>query len=86
MSLEEKLNLVDQMAEAYVPFLAIAGGEPLVSKDLWPVLEHATKRGIHLTVARVAPGYDPFNGSETLWRPECGQVWRPVLRGRQFTR
>lgn len=51
LTLEEKLNLVDQMHDAGVPFLAIAGGEPLVSKDLWPVLAHADKRGIHLTLA-----------------------------------
>jgi len=60
LTLPEKLNLVDQMADAFVPFLAIAGGEPLVSKDLWPVLEHANKRGIHLTLAT--------NG--TLLKPE----------------
>jgi len=51
MTLQEKLDLVDQMAEAGVPFLAIAGGEPLVSKDLLPTLEHARKRGIHVTLA-----------------------------------
>jgi MoaA/NifB/PqqE/SkfB family radical SAM enzyme len=39
------------MADAYVPFLAIAGGEPLVSRHIWPVLEHAHKRRIHLTLA-----------------------------------
>ncbi len=44
LTLEEKLRLVDQMGAAGVPFLAIAGGEPLVSKDLWPVLERA--RGV----------------------------------------
>jgi radical SAM protein with 4Fe4S-binding SPASM domain len=43
--------VVNQMADAGVPFLAVAGGEPLVSKDLWPVLEHANRRGIHLTLA-----------------------------------
>ncbi len=52
MTLEERLDLVDQMAEAGVPFLAIAGGEPLVSKDLLlPTLKHARKRGIHVTLA-----------------------------------
>jgi sulfatase maturation enzyme AslB (radical SAM superfamily) len=55
LTLEEKLGVVDRMADAYVPFLALAGGEPLVSKDLWPVLEHATRRGIHLTLATALP-------------------------------
>ena len=48
---ELKLDLVDQMADEYVPFLAVAGGEPLVTKDVWRVLEHAKKRGVHTTVA-----------------------------------
>ena len=51
LTLAEKLDLVDQMADAGTPFLAIAGGEPLVSRDIWPVLEHAHRRGIHLTLA-----------------------------------
>ena len=51
LTLEEKLRLVDQMGAAGVPFLAIAGGEPLVSKDLWPVLERARERRIHLSLA-----------------------------------
>jgi len=51
LTLERRIGLVDQMADAGVPFLAIAGGEPLVCKDLWKVLEHAHKRGIHLTIA-----------------------------------
>ena len=51
LTLDEKICAVDQMADNYVPFLAIAGGEPLADKDIWKVLEHAYKRGIHLTLA-----------------------------------
>jgi sulfatase maturation enzyme AslB (radical SAM superfamily) len=51
LSLGEKVGVVDELATAGVPFLAIAGGEPLVCKDFWPVAEYAHKRGIHLTVA-----------------------------------
>ncbi len=51
LTLEEKLDAVDQMGAAGVPFLAIAGGEPLVSRDLWPVLERARERRIHVTLA-----------------------------------
>lgn len=51
LSLEEKIHVVDQMADNYVPFLAVAGGEPLADKDIYKVLEHAFHRGIHLTVA-----------------------------------
>ncbi|MCS6953920.1 MAG: radical SAM protein [Bryobacterales bacterium] len=51
LTLEERLRVVDELAANGVPFLAIAGGEPLALKDLWPVLEHANRRGIHLTMA-----------------------------------
>ena len=51
LSLEEKIKAVDEMADNLVPFLAVAGGEPLADKDTWKVLEHANRRGIHLTVA-----------------------------------
>ena len=40
LTTDEKLNLIDQMGEEYVPFVAFAGGEPLVTRDLWKVLEH----------------------------------------------
>jgi radical SAM protein with 4Fe4S-binding SPASM domain len=51
LSLEEKIHVVDQLADNFVPFLAVAGGEPLADKDIWKVLEHAFRRGIHLTMA-----------------------------------
>lgn len=51
LTLAEKIRLVDEMAAEGVPFLAIAGGEPLVCNDLWPVLDHASRRGIHLSIA-----------------------------------
>ena len=48
---EQKLDVIDQMGEEFVPFLALAGGEPMVSKDLWAVLERAQLRGLHVTIA-----------------------------------
>lgn len=51
LTTEQKLKLVDEMAEEYVPFLAFAGGEPLVAKDLWTVLERCKRRGVHTTIA-----------------------------------
>jgi len=51
MTTREKLDLIDQMGKEYVPFLALAGGEPLVARDLWPVLERCTQQGIHVTLA-----------------------------------
>jgi radical SAM protein with 4Fe4S-binding SPASM domain len=51
LTTEQKFDLVDQMGYEYVPFLAMAGGEPLVSKDIWRVLERCKTRGVHTTVA-----------------------------------
>jgi radical SAM protein with 4Fe4S-binding SPASM domain len=51
LTTEQKLDLIDQMGYEYVPFLALAGGEPLVAKDVWKVLERCKQRGVHTTVA-----------------------------------
>lgn len=47
----EKFDLLDQMSEQFVPFVAFAGGEPMIAPDLWPVLEHCQKVGMHVTLA-----------------------------------
>jgi len=69
LTLEEKLHVVDELADNWVPFLAIAGGEPLATKDLWPTLEHAHRRGIHLTVATNGTLLTPENMQRLI---ECG--------------
>jgi radical SAM protein with 4Fe4S-binding SPASM domain len=51
LTLEEKLNLVDQMGRAHMPMLALSGGEPTVSPDVEPVLRRAKSYGMHLTMA-----------------------------------
>ena len=51
LSLDEKLDLVDQMGRAHMPMLAISGGEPAISRDLLPVLRRAKRRGMHTTIA-----------------------------------
>lgn len=47
----EKLAVVDQLSENYVPMIAIAGGEPLVDPDLWTVLERAQQKKVYVTIA-----------------------------------
>ena len=51
LTTEEKLDLIDQMASEFVPFLAFAGGEPLMTPNFGRVLEHCQNRGIHVTLA-----------------------------------
>ncbi len=51
LSLDEKLDIVDQLGKMYVPMLALAGGEPTISKDMLPVLRRAQQHKIHTTIA-----------------------------------
>jgi len=51
LTLEEKLDLVDQMGDAHMPMLAISGGEPTVSADLLPVIRRAAGYNMHLSLA-----------------------------------
>jgi len=51
LTLDEKLDLVDQMGRAHMPMLALSGGEPTISTDLLPVLRRAQKHGMHTTIA-----------------------------------
>lgn len=48
---EEKLDLVDQAGELYIPMIAFAGGEPTIDRDLLPVLHRCQHYGIHTSVA-----------------------------------
>lgn len=51
LSRAEKLSLIDQLSELYVPMIAIAGGEPFCDPDIWAVLEHAKRKKVYVTLA-----------------------------------
>jgi len=51
LTLDEKLRVIDQMGEAYMPMLAFSGGEPSISKDILPCIRRAASYGMHLTMA-----------------------------------
>lgn len=51
LSLSEKLDAVDQMADMGVAILAISGGEPLLSPHLLPVIRRSKERGMWTCVA-----------------------------------
>lgn len=71
LSTPEKLSVVDELASKLVPFLAIAGGEPLVAPDLLDVVARCQARRIHVTLAT--------NG--TLLTPEkCRDLRRAGVR------
>jgi radical SAM protein with 4Fe4S-binding SPASM domain len=51
LSLAEKLDLIDQLADEYVAMLAFAGGEPTISPHLMPCLKRCQHYGIHTSLA-----------------------------------
>jgi len=51
LTLDEKLDLIDQMGRAHMPMVAFSGGEPTLSDDLLPVLRRARRYGMHATLA-----------------------------------
>jgi len=51
LTLEQRLAVVDQLGQAYVPMLAIAGGEPTICPDLLAVLRRAAEYKMHTTIA-----------------------------------
>jgi AdoMet-dependent heme synthase len=59
LTTEEAFGLIDELAEAGVVDLAVSGGEPLLRKDLFQIIEHARRRGMSVGVGsnggRVTP-------------------------------
>jgi radical SAM protein with 4Fe4S-binding SPASM domain len=51
LTLAERLRVVDEAGELYVPMIAFAGGEPTIDRDLLPVLRRCHEHGIHTSVA-----------------------------------
>lgn len=51
LTLEEKLNAVDQFDDAGVTMLSFSGGEPLISPDFWKVAEYASGKGMYTSIA-----------------------------------
>jgi radical SAM protein with 4Fe4S-binding SPASM domain len=50
LSFKERIDLINQMVEANVGFLAISGGKPIMGHRFWDVLEYAAKF-LHISIA-----------------------------------
>ncbi len=50
LTLEQKLEVVEQIANSMVPTLSFSGGEPLMDPHFWKVAEAARSRGIYLSL------------------------------------
>ncbi len=51
LTLDEKFAVIDQMGAAYMPMLALSGGEPTMSDDLLPIIRRAKQYKMHTTIA-----------------------------------
>jgi len=51
LSLEKRLDIVDQLAREDVFSIAYSGGEPLMDKDLWKVAERGAKHNLYQSIA-----------------------------------
>lgn len=51
LSLEERLRVVDELEENFVPTLAFSGGEPLCDPEFFTVARYAASKEIYLSVA-----------------------------------
>ena len=58
LSDEEAMALVHQMAELGVPALFLSGGEPMMRKNFWEILETARANDIHVTISTNATMID----------------------------
>lgn len=50
LSLKERLEIVDTLADADVSAITFLGGEPLVTKDIFPTAQYAVSKGIAVTL------------------------------------
>ena len=51
LELDEKLNLINELADVNVVSIAFSGGEPLIHKDFFTVLREAKRKGMFTAVA-----------------------------------
>lgn len=51
LTTEERLRVVDILAERDIPSLFFSGGEPLIEKDFFEIAEYAKKKGLYMSIA-----------------------------------
>ncbi|MGZ4852647.1 MAG: radical SAM protein [Halobacteriota archaeon] len=51
LSLQERLNIVDQLADNDIVAIAFSGGEALLRDDFWEVARYASSKGLYLSLA-----------------------------------
>ncbi len=51
---EEALHLVDTIAELHPPMLVLTGGDPMMRRDIFELIERATERGLRVALSPAA--------------------------------
>ncbi len=54
LSHEEALQLVDTIAELHPPMLVLTGGDPMMRRDIFELIERATARGLRVALSPAA--------------------------------
>ncbi len=62
---EESLRLIDQISDfgKPSPILVFSGGDPLMRKDIWDLIEYANKKGV---ITALSPSVTPLLNDETI--------------------
>lgn len=62
---EESINLIDQISEfgKPSPILVFSGGDPLMRKDIWELIDYSNKKGI---ITALSPSVTPLLNDETI--------------------
>jgi radical SAM protein len=61
----EATNLIDQIADLQVPLFVFTGGDPLKRPDIFQLIEHAAKRGVH---SALTPSATPLLTRDAIFR------------------
>ncbi|MGA8529301.1 MAG: TIGR04053 family radical SAM/SPASM domain-containing protein [Acidobacteriaceae bacterium] len=65
LSTGEATNLIDQIADLQVPLFVFTGGDPLKRPDIFQLIEHAARRGVH---AALTPSATPLLTRDAIFR------------------
>jgi radical SAM protein len=65
LSTAEATNLIDQIADLQVPLFVFTGGDPLKRPDIFHLIEHAAKKGVH---AALTPSATPLLTRDAIAR------------------
>ncbi len=61
LTTEERLRVVDDLAENNIPTIFFSGGEPLIEPDFWDVAQYAKEKGFYFSIATNGTLFDKKN-------------------------